>query len=125
MANYAVRGAPRLDLSAYRTALSNLTPRNYTLFEEDPAAAYEWWLSIMRPYLSFRDDQSLRRIYDLLRTRFNAEVASTGVEQSGMRWVDWLGRQDPNRELARLPGELRGFDASAARFTRPVRFISF
>lgn len=119
--NYAFPGSG-YNQSPFQTSLPQMSHSSQIMFDQDPAAAYEYMLSWLRP--SATDDSALRRLYNVMQTRYNSMKAEAGANVgSDTRWMDWLGQQDFNRELARMPRETRG-DASM-RFGRPARFINF
>ena len=121
MANYAFPGSG-YDMSSFRNSLPNLSRASQLIFQEDPSAAYEYLLSWLRP--TNADDSALRRLYNVFQTRYNMRQAEGAGQPGGdTTWLDWLGQQDYNRELARLPREVRG--AASIRFGRPARFINF
>lgn len=118
--NYAVPNSP-LNSQPFRDDLGNFSLASRVMFEQAPEAGYEQYIRSLFP--SFANDQALRRLYNVFRTRYDADVARGGAPESGTRWMDWLARQDPNRELARLPAEYRG--EQPGRFSRPARYVAF
>lgn len=120
--NYAFPGSTGYDMSQFRQQSRDMSLPSQIMFDQDPAAAYEYMLSWLRP--TSADDSALRRLYNVMQTRYNSAMAEAGASRgSDTRWLDWLGQQDFTRELARLPREAR--PNNAMRFGRPARFINF
>jgi hypothetical protein len=124
--NYAV-STPRYDNSYLRNLYGALSIEGQKgLSDLEPAAGYEYLLrNLAGPYgsLSAAHDLALRRMYDIFRSRYTADVLSNPTENSGKSWLDWLSDQDYDYELARLPMQARGINYS--RWFRPARYVAF
>lgn len=118
--NYAI---PRdvYSMQPYRNQQAAFTNEQTGLFEQDPAAGYDYWLRSFNP--NFANDLALRRLFNTFQSRYNADVAAGGTAASGMRWTDWLKGLDANQELARTSSNFRGMQPQ--RFDRPARYVAF
>lgn len=122
MPNYAFTGS-YLDPTRFRQALPGLSPASQAMFDLTPGGAYEYFMSFLP--LSSAQDFAMRRLFDVLRSRYEAQAAAGGPSTADLRWIDFLASVDPQRELARMPREFRGELQAESRFNRQPRYQAF
>jgi hypothetical protein len=119
--NYAY-GFGRLDTTPYGTAHAQMNERTRVMFNNDPGAAYEWWMRFFNPSQTL--ERTLRMARDAWYQRYLMDQATKSPEEANnYRWYDWLRDFDINRELARLSPSARSEDPS--RYVGRARWVAF
>jgi hypothetical protein len=120
MANFAYQaGRSGLSTNSYNTTPIPGGAHQYYNYT-DPKLGFEYFLSQLNPSLS--QDRTLRQLYDQLWGRFGHQAMNNPTDSS-YKWMDWLGRQDINKELANLHPSMRGERPDT--FMRPARWVAF
>ena len=123
--NFAFRfgsgGAPGLSTTPFLNAYSQLPQGTQGEWNyNDPSTGFEYFLKQLNP--SMAQDRSLRSLYESLWRRFGIDSLSNPNMNSG-GWMQWLGKQDWNKEYAGLDPRQRG--DSGSQYMRPARWVAF
>jgi hypothetical protein len=125
MVNYSYQ--PRsLDQSGFRDFNTSMGKDSMqsNVFEGSPDAAYSYWLKRLNP--TTVQDNMLRKLYTRMYADYEGgQITDPRNENPGtaFNWVDYLSRQDPNKELARYGPEAR--NENSRQYTRPARWVAF
>lgn len=121
MANFAFRAGAAPGLNTYRfnnTRIPGTAINSWNY--DDPQGGYEYLLSMLNPSIS--QDRTMRSLYDQMRGLFENQMALNPRDTS-YNWLNWLGKQNWNRELAALSPDMRG--QRPGNFIRPARWVAF